>query len=622
MLHFQLLYPYHAREQIMAPNLRLGTNFIRVSLISGVVVSIVGILCLSNIVAGVGSDVSGYAYCALVCCLLAAALFITVFWLLASRNLAKRVRLLAAAMDRSADGDLTISLDVTSEDEFGKLNENFNLMMEKLSGVVSRVNLSILELKQITNDINEVAQSGLTAAELQSDGVSAASDAIQEINRAVLQIAKWVDGLFAAASGNASSIMQMSASIESVNQHVEALSNTVDEVSASIIEMTAAEKQIGESADCLMLESTTASQLVAELEVSIKQVGENAARSAAISETARQDAEDGREAVEATIFGIGEIRHSSSSTVEAIQNLAVRAADIGKILSVIDEVAEQTKLLALNASIIAAQAGEHGKGFAVVANEIKELARRTSRSTQEISDITKGVQEETLRVVDAIKLSEQLIMEGERLSQRSGEALYKIVAGVQQATDQTNEIAHFTESQTRLSQNMSQAMNRVADMVRQIAKATREQGRGSEQIISAVERMKGFTSEVKLSTRAQSEASNHIVGATEEIRNTIDNVKNACADEAESSRMIVQAMENIRDSSEGNVETTRVINKAVNGLSRQMALLQEEMAGFSYKGKKASLPEPKERKPSPPQPAPETDETPELPPGALAVPSE
>jgi len=605
----------------MAQNLRLGTNFIRVSLISGIIVSIIGLFCVSNIVAGSGNGSSGYAFTALVCSLLATALFVTVFWLLASRNLAKRVRILSAAMDRGADGDLTITLDASTEDEFGKLNENFNVMMERLSGVVSRVNLSILELKQITYDINEVAQSGLTAAELQSDGVNSASDAIQEINRAVLQIAEWVDGLSSAATGNASSIMEMSASIEAVNQHVEALSNTVDEVSASIIEMTAAEKQIGESADSLMQESTTASQLVAELEVSIKQVGENATRSAAISETARQDAEDGREAVEATIFGIGEIRHSSSSTVEAIQNLAVRAADIGKILSVIDEVAEQTKLLALNASIIAAQAGEHGKGFAVVANEIKELARRTSRSTQEISDITKGVQEETLRVVDAIKLSEQLIMEGERLSQRSGEALYKIVSGVQQATDQINEIAQCTESQTRLSHNMSHAMKRVADMVRQIAKATKEQGRGSEQIISAVERMKGFTSEVRLSTRAQSEASNHIVGATEEIRNTIDNVKDACADEAESSRMIVQAMENIRDSSEGNVETTRVINKAVNGLSRQMALLQEEMAGFSYKGKKGSFSAPRQNRPSQPSAAPAQEEARE-PDEALAVASE
>ena len=113
-----------------------------------------------------------------------------------------------------------------------------------------------------------------------------------------------------------------------------------------------------------------------------------------------------------------------------ITTLSERAADIGDILSVIDEVAEQTNLLALNAAIIAAQAGEHGKGFAVVADEIKELAERTSSSTREITLVIKGVQEETRRAVDAINQAEHSIAEGEMLSNRSGEALNKIVVGV------------------------------------------------------------------------------------------------------------------------------------------------------------------------------------------------
>jgi methyl-accepting chemotaxis protein len=599
MLRILLLVSYYPttntlmKRDTMATTLRLGYNFIRLSLVTGLVISLAGIYSIAQIIVlGAGAESSQqHAYVALIVLILDAIILTAVFAVLAARKLAQRVKVVAAALDRSAEGDLTTRLEDSSSDEFGKLNQNFNVMMEKLSGVVSRVSQSIAELRQIATDIDDAAKNGLTAAELQSEGVNAASDAVQQINQAVLQMVQWVEGLSGSATNNSSSILELSASIEEVNQHVESLSGAVDEVSASIIEMTAAEKQIGESANSLMNESTTASSLVAELDVSIKQVGENALQTAAISQTARQDAEDGKAAVEATIAGIDEIRRSSRSTVEAIENLAVRAVDIGKILSVIDEVAEQTKLLALNASIIAAQAGEHGKGFAVVAEEIKELARRTSKSTQEIAEITKGVQEETQRVAAAMKLSEQHIAQGEKLSQRSGEALHKIVTGVQQATGQVNEIAQFTEAQSRLSQDMSQAMQRVADMVRQIARATREQGRGSEQIISAVQRMKDGTAQVRLSTRAQSESSNHIVHATEEIMETIGKVRKACEDEAASSKMIVHAMENIRHSSQSNVENTRVMNGAVSGLSRQVALLQQKMAGFIYDKKGERAPE-------------------------------
>jgi len=567
----------------MAKNLRFGYNFIRFSLLGGIVLSLAGLYCAYQLISNVAGNhlPQGYAYATLGVLVLNGIILISVLFVYATRNLAKRVKILAAAMDRGAEGDLTSRLAVTSEDEFGKLNKNFNVMMEQLTGVASRVIQSIAELQKIAADIDDASKKGVSSAGLQSEGVTGASLAVLEINRTVNQIAQWVEDLSSSATDNASAILEMSSSIEEVNRHVEMLSAAVDEVSSSIIEMTAAEKQIGASAHSLMSDSTTASSLVAELDVSIKQVGENALQAATISETVRQDAENGRQAVEATISGMGEIRRSSQFTVEAMENLALRAVDIGKILSVIDAVADQTNLLALNASIIAAQAGEHGMGFAVVAGEIKELAKRTSSSTREIAGITKGVQEETQRVVFAIKESELRIAEGELLSQRSGEALRKIVDGVRQSTPRVNEIARTTEEQSRVSENMSLAMERVAEMVRQIVKATREQGRGSEQIISAVERMKDFTAQVRHTTREQNESSDHIVHATEDITTMIGNVRKACEEGAQSSRIIVQAMENIQYSSQTTVEATLIMDGAVAGLAGQVKLLQHKMTGFT-----------------------------------------
>ena len=216
----------------------------------------------------------------------------------------------------------------------------------------------------------------------------------------------------------------------------------------------------------------------------------------------------------------------------------------------------------------------------MVAEEIKDLARRTGSSTRDITDIIKGVQEETRRAVKAIKVSEQRIAEGEQLSKHSGEVLNKIVIGVQMATDQVNQIARTTVEQARGSQDIRKAMERVADMVGQISRATGEQVNGSVHIMSAVEQMKGLTGQVKASTREQSSSSNLIVRSTEDITAMINNIRQACTVQTDGNRMIVVAIEHIEQSTLTNAEVTRVMESAVEGLSHQIEVLSTEMSEF------------------------------------------
>jgi methyl-accepting chemotaxis protein len=254
--------------------------------------------------------------------------------------------------------------------------------------------------------------------------------------------------------------------------------------------------------------------------------------------------------------------------------------DIGTILSVIDEVAEQTSLLALNAAIIAAQAGEHGKGFAVVADEIRELAERTSSSTREIATVINGVQEETRRAVDAISLAEASISEGERRSQYSGVALEKIVSGVQNASIQVREIARATVEQAHGSQSIKEAMESVEEMVGHIAGSAREHSRGSDLITMAVERMKDLTNHVRTSTREQSRTSGLIARATEDATTMIDQIRKASGSQAQSSAMISKAVVNIQTATASSSEAAIVMEGSISGLSRQIDLLEKEMSDF------------------------------------------
>ena len=481
------------------------------------------------------------------------------------------------------EGKLSDRLAVESDDEIGDLAESLNSLVEMLHEMVSKVDVSSLELSRISRTLSDASKKVVHGAEQSNARVAETSSAVTEINASIKEVSHGIDGLSLSASENSSSVLEMAASVEEVALNVENLSQAVDDVSSSIIEMADAIKHISDSVNGLIDSSTVTASSVIQMDSSIRQVEKSALDTTVIAEEVRRDAETGKVSVEATIKGMQEIKRSSHITHEVIVTLSEKASDIGTILSVINEVAEQTNLLALNAAIIAAQAGEQGKGFAVVADEIKELADRTSSSTREIEELIQGVQVETRRAVDAINLAEKSIADGEVLSQKSGVALGKIVAGVEMASEQVGEIARAAAEQAKGSQMIREAMEQVTDMIMQIANATQQQNKGSELITTAVERMKVLTSQVRSSTREQSKVGSLIAGSTENITSMIQQIKRACDEQSRGSEQIVTAVEDIQKSTHENLSTAGTMEKAVNGLFQQVEVLKKEISTFSLK---------------------------------------
>ena len=483
--------------------------------------------------------------------------------------------------------DLSRRLEVDTRDEIGAMAADFNAMTEKLAVMVQQVSHSSNELGAVSGNLVQVSGTVMSAAEQQSVSVHEASSAMTQITASIKGVARAVGGLSQSASESSSSVLEMASSVEEVALNSESLAQQVDEVGSAIIEMAASIKQVGRNADLLLNEASINSSSIVEMDCSIKEVEKNALNTVKISEAVKQDAEIGKSAVESTILGISAIKGSSRITSEVIANLSQRAGDIGTILSVIDDVAEQTNLLALNAAIIAAQAGEHGKGFAVVAGEIKQLAERTSASTRKISAVINGVLEETDRAVVAISQAEQNIAQGEELSRKSGEALEKIVSGVQMATEQVNGIARATAEQARGSLMIRETTEKVTTMVRQIAISTREQGEGSSLVLNAVEKMKSLTEQVKNSTREQSNVGNFIAKSTENITDMIRHIQKACDEQSKGADLVLPAVENIKGATESNLGAVKVLGESMSALAGQITVLQNEIDRFDVSSSKS-----------------------------------
>jgi len=276
-------------------------------------------------------------------------------------------------------------------------------------------------------------------------------------------------------------------------------------------------QQVAGNADTLGAAVSQTSASIEEMAASVQQVSLNVQEATRVAEHSSTVAQEGSQAVRQTIAGMDEITRAMSDVVTVIQHLGKSSAEIGAIIVVIDDIAEQTNLLALNAAIEAARAGEHGRGFAVVADEVRKLAERSAQATGEIATLIKGIQHETEQAVISTRRGEQAISEGTRLATTAGESLGAIVNAVDRVSALMQQIFQATSEQSRAAAQIAEAVGSMSSLTVQVTAATREQAKGSEQIIQAIETMNRMTREVSEATHEQKKGGDQVVLAVSSV---------------------------------------------------------------------------------------------------------
>jgi twitching motility protein PilJ len=377
---------------------------------------------------------------------------------------------LVKVCDAVAIGDLSSRVARVSTSELGLVGRSLNAMLDNTAVLVqSKDERDKMQgaIMKLLDEISGIAEGDLTSdAEVSADVTGAIADSFNFMISELRTIIGQVQG-------------------------------TTRNVTASLNDLRGITEHLASGAEGQAAQSTEASAAIEEMATSIHQVSVNASSSAVVAEQARTNAEQGGRAVTRTIEGMKAIRDQVQETAKRIKRLGESSQEIGEIVELIGDIADRTSILALNASIQAAMAGEAGRGFGVVAEEVERLADRATEATKKAAMLVKATQSETSEVMAAMEDTTREVVNRSAIANEAGVALGEIQA----------------------------VSNRLAELIQAISDASAQQARGSDQIARSMAEMSAVTKTTAGDTKQTADAISALAALADNLNTSVARFK-------------------------------------------------------------------------------------------------
>lgn len=405
--------------------------------------------------------------------MLIAAFITLVAWIIlvvVQRTVVRPVDQLRQAAHAVEQGDLSVRAALDQQDEIGQLAASFNAMVE-----ASQRNMEALREQQ------EAAEAARNQAESLRRQAEAASQRLQERFRQISQV------IAAVTRGDLTHRLEVpdedevGALMRQINQMIEDLTALVREIHATGNALAEVAHNVSTSAEEMSAGASSQAQQTMEVATAIEEMtqtiassSKNAHEANRMAQRASKLAANGEEIFRKTTEGMHRIATIVKDSTQKVTALGASSAQIGEIIQVISSIADQTNLLALNAAIEAARAGEQGRGFAVVADEVRKLAERTTSATKEIEQMIIRIQQNTDEVVDSMTRGNTEVEAGLKLADEASHAFGEILQAIDQMVLMINQIASASEQQSATSSQISQSVEEISSVANEVSRATSE----------------------------------------------------------------------------------------------------------------------------------------------------